>query len=96
MKKRTFSLIGGLLFCGALCCLGSLENYVKTSYTREATIINNEDNNCIAEDSTGNTWTFYKEGYEVGDKVKLYMTTNNTDSNIFDDEITKVKMIKED
>lgn len=96
MKEKVINLLGGLLFCAILCGLGGLENYVKTSYTREAIVIECQNNICKAEDKTGNTWEFNNEGYSVGDKVKIYMNTNNTDSNIFDDKITKTKMIKED
>ena len=94
MKEKAINLLGGLLFCVILCGLGGLENYIKTSYTREAIVIDYYEDVCSAEDKTGNVWHFIGEGYEVGDKVKLYMNTNHTDSNILDDAITKVKMIE--
>ena len=94
MREKLVNLLGGLLFCAVLCGLGGLEDYIKTSYTREATVIDYYEDVCCAKDSTGNIWHFIGDGYEVGDKVKLYMNTNHTDSNILDDTITKVKMIK--
>lgn len=94
MKEKAINLLGGLLFCVILCGLGGLEDYIKTSYTREAIVIDYYEDVCSAEDKTGNVWHFIGEDYEVGDKVKLYMNTNHTDSNILDDTITKVKMIE--
>ena len=96
MKEKIINLLGGLLFCAVLCCLGGFEDYIKTSYTREATIIEYNNNTYTIEDDTGHTWKFDGKGYSIGDRVKLYMNTNHTDSNIFDDEITKMKIIEED
>lgn len=96
MKDKVISFVGGLVVCIILCGLLGFEDYVKTNYTREATIVSYYEDSCIAEDNCGNEWCFIGEGYEVGDKVKLYMNTNHTDSNIYDDEIKNVKLIEED
>lgn len=96
MKQKVRTFFGGLLFLAVLCTLGGIENYVKTSYTIEATIVGCEDSVYKAEDSTGDSWEIDEGSYMIGNKVKLYMNTNNTDSNFSDDEIRKVKIIKGD
>lgn len=84
----------------ALCVFGvvilCLCSYISSNYTREAYVISNNNNVCEFKDNTGNTWTAEDVSCKEGDKVRLYMCTNNTDTNIKDDTIKKVKVIKED
>lgn len=69
--------------------------YIETHYTREATVIYTNDNNeVVVSDKAGNEWHFYGIGYVEGDAVKMKMFTNYTDSNIYDDEIVNVKIVK--
>lgn len=67
---------------------------LETHYTREATVICVNEDEVIVNDKTGNEWAFYGTGYTEGDTVKMKMFTNYTDSNIYDDEIVNVKIVK--
>lgn len=67
---------------------------IETHYTREATVVAIQGNKVIVEDTRGNEWSFYGGGFVEGDKVKMRMFTNYTDSNIYDDEIKDVKLVK--
>ena len=41
-------------------------------------------------DEHDHNWTFYGDGYFVGQELTLVMNTNNTNSNIYDDLIEQV------
>lgn len=88
MKKSRLMLMIVCVFVFFCLC-----SYVETNYTREATVISNNNNNCIVEDKAGNQWKV-NLSCNVNSKVKLYMNTNNTDSNINDDTIKRIKVIK--
>ena len=94
MRKKLVYLLEGLLFCAILCGIAGLEEYIKNTHTKEAIVIDCQDNVCIAKDIQGNVWKFNKEECEIGSKVKLYINANNTDFNISDDAITKIKIIE--
>lgn len=67
--------------------------HIETHYSMIATVtyINNNDYVTVV-DSKGDTWAFYGTDFSIGDKVKLKMFTNCTDS-IYDDEVVgAVKM----
>ena len=74
--------------------LPSMAGYVETHYTRDAVVVCVNDDEVIIDDTTGNEWSFYGTGYREGDTVKVKMFTNYTDSNIYDDEIVDVKVVK--
>ena len=86
MKKKIISFIS--LFIVIVCfCFCS---YAETHYTRKATVVNVNCGLVTVEDESGNLWDFEQDGFNVGDKVKLTMDTNHTDSNIFDDKIVNI------
>lgn len=77
-----------LLACFCAC------SWYETHYTREATVIDVTDDVITVVDRCDYTWSFYGNGFNVDDEVKLMMNTMHTDSNIFDDEIEDVKIVK--
>lgn len=66
-------------------------NYYEHHYNKEANVIAiKEDNEVIIKDKQGFVWSFYGDGYEVGQEVKAIFFDNTTTS-ITDDEIVRVK-----
>ena len=71
----------------------TIRNY-EINYTRTGMIIEiDNDTKVTVEDITGNVWTFEGSGYEVGQTVRMAMTTNNTDNIINDDTINDVIVV---
>ena len=68
-------------------------SWYETHYTREAIVINATNNIVTVIDACNYTWSFYGDGFDVNDKVKLTMDTMNTNFNVFDDVIKDVKVI---
>ena len=69
---------------------GIVGNY-EHHYTREAEVVEVNDELVVVEDNCGYLWEFYGDDYEVGQQVKMKMFTNYTHDTIFDDEIEKVE-----
>lgn len=69
--------------------VGNIENH----YTREAQVIAIKGQTVVVVDKTDKVWEFEGEGFIEGDVVKMKMFTNCTNSNVYDDEIIKVKII---
>lgn len=65
--------------------------YWETHYNRDAIVVSFHDDVVTFEDLSGYTWTADNEGYKEGQKVRLLMSTNGTDSYIYDDEIVSIK-----
>ena len=86
IKNITLIMIVVVMFCWC--------SWYETHYTRETTVIDVTDNIVIVIDKYNNTLSFKGDGFNVDDEVKLTMDTMHTDSNIFDDEIENVKIIK--
>ena len=63
---------------------------LESQYTREAEVVNVDCIEVTVEDSQGFEWSFYGEGYQVGQMVTLKMNDNHTDS-VTDDIIIDVK-----
>lgn len=80
-----------LLFIALFICISKIE----TSYTREAKVTYVKNNTVLFEDENGNIWEWEREAkereYKEGEKVILKMDTNNTETNVFDDIIKRVK-----
>ena len=70
---------------------GTLESY----YSNTAIVKEIRGEEIILEDTTGNLWGFDADGYNVGDKVEVTFDSKHTDNKREDDEIVKVKKIKE-
>lgn len=97
--KRLLTLFQGLLIIACLCGLGGLEDYIKTSYTKEAVIFDKEGDTYKAKDNLNNKWSFTETEtiYFIGDTIKLHLRNlNHTDNDLSDDKILKVERIKED
>ncbi len=88
MKKAILTATVIILTILAIGRLG----YLETHYTREATVINVEDELIIVEDEQGFIWDFEGTGFTTGDKVKMTMDNNLTDTNIEDDIIENVRL----
>ena len=97
--KKIITFFQGLLIIACLCGLGGLEDYIKTSYTKEVVIFDKEGDTYKVKDNLNNKWSFTETEtiYSVGDTVKLHLRNlNHTDSDLSDDKISKVERIKED
>lgn len=83
-----------------LGCLGLLvvivlflcASYLETHYYREATVKSVEKQVVVVEDNCGFVWEFCADGFKKGDKVRMLMDTQCTDSDIEDDIIIDVKL----
>ena len=71
-------------------------SWYETHYTREAKVIQIDNEIVSVIDKTNNVWQFYrnKEDVKINDQVKLIMDTMNTDTIITDDTIIQVTVIK--
>ena len=72
--------------------LVAIVGYVECHYTQDATITAlEEDDEIVFVDARGEEWSFFGEGYEVGQEVKVTFYTNNTDGYIYDDVVYIVR-----
>ena len=72
--------------------LVAMVGYVECHYTQDATITAlEEDDEVVFVDARGEEWSFFGEGYEVGQEVRVTFYTNHTDTELFDDEIVDVR-----
>ena len=54
-------------------------------------ILDEEDGEVVFVDARGEEWSFFGEGYEVGQEVRVTFYTNHTDGYIYDDVVYIVK-----
>lgn len=96
MTKTTLkTILGVLVAVVVLGCMG----HIDTHYTRKnCEVIKVEQGLMTIKDTCGYEWCYYsnEEVYTVGTKVDLKMYTNNTDTNIEDDEIVKIVVVAQD
>ena len=72
--------------------LVTIVGYVECHYTQDATITAlEEDDEVVFIDARGEEWSFFGEGYEVGQEVKVTFYTNHTDRYIYDDIVYIVR-----
>ena len=71
--NKTIIAISVIIIILLLCVASLFETY----YTRKAEVIKIENTLITVEDKPGNWWSFYGEGFEIGDKVTLIMTTKD-------------------
>ena len=72
--------------------LVAIVGYVECHYTQDATITAlEEDGEVVLVDARGEEWSFFGDGYEVGQKVKVTFYTNHTDGCIYDDVVYIVR-----
>lgn len=70
----------------------AIAGFVECHYTQDATITAlEEDDEVVFVDARGKEWSFFGEGYEVGQEVRVTFYTNNTDGYIYDDVVYIVK-----
>ena len=65
-------------------------SYIEQRYTREAVACVEEDGITFV-DNMGHEWSADAENVVDGQMVKLKMHTNNTDGNVYDDIVVRVK-----
>ena len=72
--------------------LVAMVSYVECHYTQDATITALEETDeVVFVDARGEEWSFFGEGYEVGQEVRVTFYTNHTDGYIYDDVVYTVK-----
>ena len=72
--------------------LFAIASFVECHYTQDATITAlEEDGEVVFVDARGEEWSFFGEGYEVGQEVKVTFYTNHTDRDIYDDVVYIVR-----
>lgn len=72
--------------------LVAMVGYVECHYTQDATITAlEEDGEVVFVDARGEEWSFFGEGYEVGQEIRVTFYTNYTDGYIYDDVVYTVK-----
>ena len=92
MRKYNEIIVGVVMFLLMFVVLPGLVGNYEHHYTRDAEVIEVDDDLIVVEDNCGYLWEFYGNGYEVGQQVKMKMFTNYTHDTIFDDEIEKVEI----
>lgn len=88
MLKNTIKLmvIASVLFLG----LPTVASSYETHYSKSGVIINVDENKVSVQDSLGNVWVFNGTGFNTGDRVKMTLFNNGTES-IKDDKVTNIK-----
>lgn len=72
--------------------LFAIASFVECHYTQDATITSlEEDGEVVFVDARGEEWSFFGEGYEVGQEVRVTFYTNHTDRDIYDDVVYIVR-----
>ena len=70
----------------------TMVSYVECHYTQDATItVLEEDGEVVLVDARGEEWSFFGDGYEVGQEVRVTFYTNHTDGCIYDDVVYIVR-----
>jgi len=90
-KNIARTVLAGMGLLVFLLVVGRV-GYWETHYCRNAQVTNVNNQLIEVTDSADLVWEFYGDGFRTGDKVRLYMFNNGTDSNIYDDEIEDVKL----
>ena len=76
----------------AIVIVFAIVGYVECHYTQDATITAlEEDDEVVFIDARGEKWSFFGEGYEVGQEIKVTFYTNHTDGYIYDDVVYIVR-----
>lgn len=89
---RVINTLRAIAIVTAFATLVAMVGYVECHYTQDATITAlEEDGEVVFIDERGEEWSFFGEGYEVGQEVKVTFYTNHTDRYIYDDEVLIVR-----
>lgn len=89
---RVINTLKVLAIVTVFATLIAMAGFVECHYTQDATITAlEEDGEVVFVDARGEEWSFFGEGYEVGQEIKVTFYTNHTDSYIYDDTIYIVR-----
>ena len=89
---RVINTLRAIAIAIVFATLVSIVGYVECHYTQDATITAlEEDGKVVFVDARGEEWSFFGEGYEVGQEVRVTFYTNHTDGYIYDDVVYTVK-----
>ena len=89
---RVINALRAIAIATVFTTLVAMVGYVECHYTQDATITAlEEDGEVVLVDARGEEWSFFGDGYEVGQKVKVTFYTNHTDGYIYDDVVYIVK-----
>lgn len=89
---RVINTLRAIAIAIVFATLIAMVGYVECHYTQDATITAlEEDGEVVFVDARGEEWSFFGEGYEVGQEIKVTFYTNHTDSYIYDDTIYIVR-----
>lgn len=93
MKKMIKDFFAGLMVLVFLFGAMGWAGYIETTYDMVGTVWEKVDGNWLIEDSRGEIWGYHADNLHKGDEVKITFFDNHT-HRIYDDEIVKVKIIK--
>ena len=89
---RVINTLKAIAIVTVFATLVAMVGYVECHYTQDATITAlEEDGEVVFVDVRGEEWSFFGEGYEVGQKVKVTFYTNHTDRYTYDDVVCIVR-----
>ena len=89
---RVINILKVIAIVIVFATLVTMVGYVECHYTQDATITAlEEDDEVVFVDARGEEWSFFGDGYEVGQKVKVTFYTNHTDRYIYDDVVCIVR-----
>ena len=89
---RVINTLRAIAIVIVFAILITMVSYVECHYTQDATITAlEEDGEVVFVDARGEEWSFFGDGYEVGQEVRVTFYTNHTDGYIYDDVIYIVK-----
>ena len=89
---RVINTLRAIAIVIVFAILITMVSYVECHYTQDATITAlEEDDEVVFIDARGEEWSFFGEGYEVGQEVRVTFYTNHTDGYIYDDVVYMVK-----
>lgn len=91
-KGIAITLATGTIFCATflLACKFNHEDTHHYSINGNVISFSSYYDNVTVEDTDGNLWQFYGNGYRIGDEVHLIMDDNGT-TDITDDIVVEVK-----
>ena len=89
---RVINTLKAIAIVTVFATLLAVASFVECHYTQDATITTlEEDDEVVFVDARGEEWSFFGDGYEVGQEVRVTFYTNHTDGCIYDDVVSFVK-----
>lgn len=90
-RKIRNGMITTAIIIGAIVTIGRI-GYYETHYEQNGKIRNVTENLITVEDTTGNLWEFYGEGYTEGEELKITFFDGGT-LDLEDDQIVATEKI---